>query len=159
MWGCQTLAFPTSPNSYEEHIIQIWYHELPFIVSDHGSRRTWGPGPSRSGFGVQKGDPPPLNQGCPVTFVNKVFAKMHGSGSRGTQDPLYAPIPRGLYWVKLSTGLTLREEMHDWEIESFNPSTRWIFFTLSSCKNCCLFEERIPKINEKETRNGPYQRK
>ena len=35
----------------------------------HGSRRTWGQGPSRSGFGVQKGELPPINQGCPATFV------------------------------------------------------------------------------------------
>ena len=54
-------------------ILQLWFYELLFIVSDHGSRRTWGPGPSRSIFGAQTGDPPPLNQGRTATFV---FTKM-----------------------------------------------------------------------------------
>ena len=43
--------------------------KLTVKVSDHNTRSTLGPGPSRSRFGVQKGDPPPLNQRCPTTFV------------------------------------------------------------------------------------------
>ena len=40
----------------------IYYNfDLMNVVSDHGSRRTWGSGPSRSGFEVQKGDLPQLN--------------------------------------------------------------------------------------------------
>ena len=48
---------------------QLLCYKFPLIVSDHGSRRTWGPSPSGSGFGVQKGDRPPLNQGRPATFI------------------------------------------------------------------------------------------
>ncbi len=36
---------------------------------DHGSRSTWGPGPSGSGFWAQKYDPPQLKQTFPTTFV------------------------------------------------------------------------------------------
>jgi hypothetical protein len=36
---------------------------------DHGSRSTWGPGPSRSRLRAQKYDPPPLKQTFPTTFV------------------------------------------------------------------------------------------
>ena len=59
----------TRPNSYEEQTLQNWFNDLPFMLSDHGSGRTWDQGPSQSRFGVQKGDPPPLNQGRPATFV------------------------------------------------------------------------------------------
>ena len=40
---------------------------------DHGSRSTWGPGPSGSGFRAQKYDPPPLNHTFPTTFVSYIF--------------------------------------------------------------------------------------
>jgi hypothetical protein len=36
---------------------------------DHGSRSTWGQGPSGSRFWAQKYDPPPLKQTFPTTFV------------------------------------------------------------------------------------------
>ena len=68
-------------------MMQLWFYKVSFIVSDHGSRRTGGPGPLGSGFGTQKGDPP--------TKSGVVFAKMHGWGSRGTPHPLYAPRTRG----------------------------------------------------------------
>ncbi len=36
---------------------------------DHGSRRTWGPGPSRSGLRAQNYNLPPLKHIFPTTFV------------------------------------------------------------------------------------------
>ena len=38
---------------------------------DHGSRSTWGPGPSRSGLRAQNYNLPPLKQIFPTTFFIK----------------------------------------------------------------------------------------
>ncbi len=35
---------------------------------EHGSRSTWGPGPSRSGLWAQKYDPPPTKTVLPYNF-------------------------------------------------------------------------------------------
>ena len=101
--GCTTL-----PNSLNGHILELWFYELPFIVNDHGSRRTWGPGPSGSRFGVQTDDLPSLNVGALQILLNKVFSKTEGWGSRGTPPPpLYAPhTPEG------GTQLTPQEPSH-----------------------------------------------
>jgi hypothetical protein len=40
---------------------------------DHGSRSTWGPGPSRSRLQAQKYDPPPLKQTFTAMFVLYIF--------------------------------------------------------------------------------------
>ncbi len=40
---------------------------------DHGSRSTWGPGPSGSRFRTQKYDLPELKQTFPTTFVLLIF--------------------------------------------------------------------------------------
>ena len=43
-----------------EHTPQLWCYKLAFEVRHHGSSRTQGRGPSRCGFGVQRGDTHPL---------------------------------------------------------------------------------------------------
>ena len=102
--------------------MQLWFNELPFIVSDHGSRRTWGPDPSNSGFGVWKGDLPPLNWGRSATFVHTVFAKIHSWGSRGIPEPpihtLY--LGGGGYWVKKTRNLPAPK---DHLLAKFHPYT------------------------------------
>ena len=45
-------------------------------MNDHGSRRTWGAGPSRFRFGVHKGDPPDYIGGALPYWFYKVFAQI-----------------------------------------------------------------------------------
>jgi hypothetical protein len=52
-----------------EGTVQLYYNKLPPKMIDHGSRSTWGPGPSRSELRAQKYDLPPLKQTFPTTFV------------------------------------------------------------------------------------------
>ena len=54
---------------YWEAILHLLYNKFCLKTIDHGSRSTWGPGPSGSGFRAQKYDPPPLKQTFPTTFV------------------------------------------------------------------------------------------
>jgi len=55
---------------YWEGVLHILYIKSCLKMIDHGSRSTWGPGPSGSGFRAQKYDPPPLNYTFPTTFVS-----------------------------------------------------------------------------------------
>ena len=55
---------------YWEGVLHILYIKSCRKMIDHGSRSTWGPGPSGSGFRAQKYDPPPLNHTFPTTFVS-----------------------------------------------------------------------------------------
>ncbi len=55
---------------YWEGVLHILYIKICLKMIDHGSRSTWGPGPSGSGFRAQKYDPPPLNHTFPTTFVS-----------------------------------------------------------------------------------------
>jgi len=49
---------------------------------DHGSRSTWGPGPSGSRFCTQKYDLPELKQTFPTTFVFiNFFPSLTGTGA------------------------------------------------------------------------------
>jgi hypothetical protein len=52
-----------------EGTLQLNYNKLSLTMIDHGSRRTWGPGPSRSRLQTQKHDLPTLKQTFPTTFV------------------------------------------------------------------------------------------
>jgi len=54
---------------YWEGALQLLFYKLCLKMIDHRSRRTWGPGPSRSRLVIRKCDPPPLKWGCPTTFV------------------------------------------------------------------------------------------
>ena len=54
---------------YWEGVLHILYIKSCLKMIDHGSRSTWGPGPSGSGFWAQIYDPPPLKQTFPTTFV------------------------------------------------------------------------------------------
>ena len=50
-------------------VLHLLFNKLCLKMIDHGSRSTWGPGPSRSRLGSQKYDQPPLKQSFPTTFV------------------------------------------------------------------------------------------
>jgi hypothetical protein len=54
---------------YWEGVLHILNIKSCLKMIDHGSRSTWGPGPSGSGFWAQIYDPPPLKQALPTTFV------------------------------------------------------------------------------------------
>jgi hypothetical protein len=54
---------------YWEGALQLLCNKLCLKMIDHGSRSTWGPGPSRSGLASQKYDRPPLKWSFPTTFV------------------------------------------------------------------------------------------
>ena len=54
---------------YFEGALQLLFNKLCLKMIDHGSRSTWGPGPSRSRLGSQKYDPPPLKWSFPTTLV------------------------------------------------------------------------------------------
>ena len=44
------------------------FSKICLKMIDHGSRSTWGPGPSRSGLRSQKYDPPPTKTDLPYNF-------------------------------------------------------------------------------------------
>ena len=50
-------------------VLHLLFNKLCLKMTDHGSRSTWGPGPSRSGLRAQKYDLLPLKQTFPTTFV------------------------------------------------------------------------------------------
>jgi hypothetical protein len=54
---------------YWKGVLHLLYHKIFLKMIDHGSRSTWGPGPSRSRLQDQKYDLPPLKQTFPTTFV------------------------------------------------------------------------------------------
>jgi hypothetical protein len=54
---------------YWEGVLHLLYNKICLKMIGHGSRSTWGPGPSGSGFRAQNYDPPPLKQTFPTTFV------------------------------------------------------------------------------------------
>jgi hypothetical protein len=53
---------------YWEGALQLLCNKRCLKMIDHGSRNTWGPGPSRSGLGSQKYDPPPTKMVLPCNF-------------------------------------------------------------------------------------------
>ncbi len=61
---------------YFEGALKLLFNKLCLKMIDHGSRSTWGPGPSRSGLGSQNNDPPPPPKMVfPYNFCfNKIFA-------------------------------------------------------------------------------------
>ncbi len=54
---------------YWKGALQLLYNKLSLKMIDHGSRSTWGPGPSRSRLQAHKHDGSSLKQDCPTTFV------------------------------------------------------------------------------------------
>ena len=54
---------------YSKGVLQLLYNKICLKTIDHGSRRTWGPRPSRSRLRAKKYDLPPLKQTFPTTFV------------------------------------------------------------------------------------------
>ncbi len=53
---------------YWEGVLHLLYNKICLKMIDHGSRSTWGPGPSRSGLLAQKYDPPPPKTDLPYNF-------------------------------------------------------------------------------------------
>ncbi len=47
----------------------LLFNKICLKMINHGSRSTWGPGPSGSGLRAQKYDLAPLKQTFPTTFV------------------------------------------------------------------------------------------
>ena len=54
---------------YREGVLHLLFNKICLKTIDHGSRSTWGPGPSGSGFRAQKYDRPKLKQTFPITLV------------------------------------------------------------------------------------------
>ena len=80
---------------------QLLCYKFPLIVSDHGSRRTWGPSPSGSGFWVRKGAPHSLNQGHPaILFFLSFCQNAQLRLLRLPVPPLRTPYPGWGYWVE-----------------------------------------------------------
>jgi hypothetical protein len=50
-------------------VLHLLFNKLCLKITDHASRSTWGPGPSRSRLLAQKYDLLPLKQTFPPTFV------------------------------------------------------------------------------------------
>ena len=67
--GGHGTGCPTQPTNFWDGPLQLWCYKLPFSMNDHASRRTWGPGPSGSGFGVQNVTCPAKNLGCNFCFI------------------------------------------------------------------------------------------
>ncbi len=49
-------------------VLHLLFNKLCLTMIDHGSRSTWGPGPSRSGLQAQKYDPSPTKTDLPYNF-------------------------------------------------------------------------------------------
>ena len=60
----------TAKVCYWEGALQLWFNKICLKMIDHGSRSTWGPGPSRSGLRAQNYNLHPLKQIFPTTFVS-----------------------------------------------------------------------------------------
>jgi hypothetical protein len=54
---------------YWEGVLHLLFNKICLKMIDHGSRSTWGPGPSGYGLRAQKYDLPTLKQTFPTTFV------------------------------------------------------------------------------------------
>jgi hypothetical protein len=54
---------------YWKKVLHLLYNKICLKMIDHGSKSTWGPGPSGSRFWAQKYDLPQLKQTFPSTFV------------------------------------------------------------------------------------------
>ncbi len=54
---------------YWEGVLKFLFNKFCLKIIDHGSRSTWGAGPSRSGFWVQKCVMPILNPGHFISVV------------------------------------------------------------------------------------------
>jgi hypothetical protein len=65
---------------------------------DHGSRSTWGPGPSGSGFRAQKYDPPPTKSHLPYNFcfIN-FFPSVTVAAVDALQTLFRAPLTPGVH--------------------------------------------------------------
>ena len=72
---------------YWEGTLQLMCNKLCLKMTDHGSRSTWGPGPSRSRLGSQKYDPPPTKTVLPYNFC---FIKFSPSCTVEAVDALQA---------------------------------------------------------------------
>ena len=81
---------------YFEHTLQLWFYKLSLGMRHHGSTSTPGPGPSRSRFGVQNDDLPPLNWGHTETFVYKVLPKCTPVAPDSPHTPFLHPVPAGV---------------------------------------------------------------
>jgi hypothetical protein len=69
-------------------------------MTNHGSRSTRGPGPSRSGLWAQKYDLPPLKWSFPTTFVFiKVLPRLTVKAVDALQTLFRAPLTLGV-WVQ-----------------------------------------------------------
>jgi hypothetical protein len=68
VWSKAKRLRPNQVN-YWEGALQLLFYKLCLKMIYHGSRSTWGPGPSRSRLQIQKCDLPPLKLGRPTTFV------------------------------------------------------------------------------------------
>jgi hypothetical protein len=64
---------------------------------DHGSRSTWGPGPSRSGLRARKYGLPPLKQTFPKTFVIKFLPSLTVEAVDALQFLFRAPVTLGVH--------------------------------------------------------------
>jgi hypothetical protein len=64
---------------------------------DHGSRSTWGPGPSGSGFQAQKYDLPPLKQTFPTALFYNFFPSLTVAAVEALQTLCRAPPTPGVH--------------------------------------------------------------
>ena len=77
---------------YCEGVLLILYNKICMKIIDHGSRSTWGPGPSRSGrvkARSRRSRPDQVDywEGVLHLLYNKICLKMVDSGSRSTRGP------------------------------------------------------------------------
>ena len=99
---------------YWEGVLHILYIKSCLKMIDHGSRSTWGPGPSGSGFRAQKYDPPPLKQTFPTTFVlKKILPSLTVEAVDSLQTLFRAPDP--WFRVKARSRRSRPDQVDYWE--------------------------------------------
>ncbi len=74
---------------YCEGVLHILFNKICLKIIDHGSRSTWGPGPSRSGRVKARSRPDQVDycEGVLHILCNKICLKIIDHGSRSTWGP------------------------------------------------------------------------
>ncbi len=81
---------------YWEGVQHLLFNKICLKMIDHGSRSTWGPGPSRSRLQAQKYDPPFTKTDLPYNFCFiKYFPSLTVAAVDALQTLFRDPWPRG----------------------------------------------------------------
>ena len=97
---------------YWEGTLQLLFYKLCLKMTDHGSRSTWGPGPSRSGLRAQKICSAPTKTDLPYNFC---FIKFSPSGTVEAVLQTLFRAPDPWFWVRARSRRSRPDKVYYWE--------------------------------------------